>query len=102
MVIEWLKFQVTPEAREQFIQVDEQVWTAFLSKFEGFLGKEVWISPKSADEVILVIHWQTREQWHAVPQAGLQESDREFARQMAGVSYQIMEAGEYQVRKFPI
>ncbi|MDJ0549362.1 MAG: TIGR03792 family protein, partial [Microcystis sp. M49637_WE12] len=45
MVIEWLEFQVKPEAREKFIQKDQEIWTKFLAKQPGFLGKELWINP---------------------------------------------------------
>jgi len=39
MVIEGLKFQVPPEKWEAFIRRDEEVWTAGLRSFPGFLGK---------------------------------------------------------------
>ena len=32
MVIEWLEFQVKPEAREKFIQKDQEIWTKCLAK----------------------------------------------------------------------
>ena len=52
MVIEWLKFRVDSKSREKFIQKDEVIWTASLSTYPGFLGKEVWIEPNEADTVI--------------------------------------------------
>lgn len=68
MVIEWLEFQVKPEAREKFIQKDQEIWTKFLAKQPGFLGKEIWINPAIEEQLIIVVHWQTKEQWKAVPQ----------------------------------
>lgn len=100
MVIEWLKFQVTPEQREEFIQKDAQIWTALLAKFPGFLSKEVWIDPRDTSQLVLVIRWESREQWSAVPQELLEKTEAEFAVAM-GNSYQMIESGEYQVRKFP-
>lgn len=100
MVIEWLKFKVPAEVREKFIQKDGEIWTPALAKSPGFLGKEVWLNPNASDELVLVIHWQTREAWSAVPSDLLEETDRQFAREMGAV-YPIVEAGEYQVRKFP-
>lgn len=99
MVIEWLKFQVPQEVREKFIQKDNEIWTAYLSKQKGFLGKEVWINPKSPTEVVLVVHWASREDWSAVPKEGLDKTEQLFSQAM-GTSYPITEAGEYQVRKF--
>ena len=67
MVIEWLEFEVVPESREKFIEIDRRIWTATLKKFPGFLGKEVWVAPNQIDRVFLVIRWQTREQWKSIP-----------------------------------
>ncbi|MBD1863289.1 MULTISPECIES: TIGR03792 family protein [Trichocoleus] len=100
MVIEWLKIKVAPEMREQYIQKDAEIWTAFLSEYPGFLGKEVWINPDNSTEVILVIRWASREAWKSVPSDRLAAIEQQFAQQLAG-SYPIIEAGEYQVRKFP-
>jgi uncharacterized protein (TIGR03792 family) len=101
MVIEWLKFRVSPELREKYIQKDEEIWTAALSKSPGFLGKEVWINPKQQDEVVLVIHWASREAWKSVPADLLEKTDRQFAQAVGAGTYELIEEGEYQVRKFP-
>jgi uncharacterized protein (TIGR03792 family) len=101
MVIEWLKFKVTPEVREKFIQQDEEIWTATLAKFPGFLGKEIWIKPNTSDELVIVIRWQTRENWKAVPIDVLSETDKKFSQAMGKNTYQMIETGEYQIRKFP-
>lgn len=101
MVIEWLKFNVAPQEREKFIQTDNEIWTVTLAQFPGFLGKEVWIAPNKPQELILVIHWETRQQWKAVPQSVLETTEQQFARAMKADSYEMIETGEYQVRKFP-
>ncbi len=100
MVIEWLKVQVAEERREAFIQKDEEIWTAALAKYSGFLGKEVWISPQSSQEVILVIHWETREAWKAIPQDYLDATEKRFHQAFDQNTYKIIEATEYSVRKF--
>ncbi|MEM9539154.1 MAG: TIGR03792 family protein [Cyanobacteria bacterium P01_E01_bin.42] len=97
-VIEWLKFRVAAEERERFIQKDEEIWTETLAKYPGFLGKEVWLSPQPED-VIFVIRWRTKEEWYAIPTDILQETEQRFAIAFAR-SYDLIEEGEYQVRKF--
>jgi uncharacterized protein (TIGR03792 family) len=101
MVIEWLKVQVVPTLREKYIQKDEEIWTAALSKYPGYLGKQVWLDAKSADIVVLVIHWASREAWKAVPAKDLEATEALFAQQLGSGTYKIIEEGEYQVRKFP-
>jgi uncharacterized protein (TIGR03792 family) len=101
MAIEWLKFAVSPESREKFIETDDRIWTSKLASYPGFLGKEVWLNPARENEVIMVIHWESREQWKSIPVKDLIETEREFNLQMGGDSYKMLESLEYQVRKFP-
>ncbi|TAG65911.1 MAG: TIGR03792 family protein [Oscillatoriales cyanobacterium] len=74
MVIEWLRFKVPREKWEQFILRDEEVWTAGLKSFPGYLGKEVWVDAVE-NEVLMLIRWETREQWNSVPQSTIDELD---------------------------
>lgn len=98
MEIEWLKIHVAPELREQFVQKDAEIWTTALAKYPGFLDKEVWISPDNLSELVLVVHWQSFEQWQAIPPANLEQVEAAFNAAM-GNTYQIVETGRYQVRK---
>ncbi|MEL6494649.1 MAG: TIGR03792 family protein [Cyanobacteria bacterium J06623_7] len=103
MVIEWLKFKVDSDSREKFIQQDEKIWTASLSTYPGFLGKEVWIEPNASNTVIFTIRWQTREQWKSISIKDLAEIERQFSSVMRdiGINYKMIESKEYQIRKFP-
>ncbi len=99
MVIEWLKVRVNPDKREQYIQKDDEIWTAALAKHAGFLGKEVWISPDDLSEVVLVIYWESFEKWGAIPSDELQRTEAAF-KQALGDVYQLVGSSRYQVRKF--
>jgi uncharacterized protein (TIGR03792 family) len=95
MVIEWLRFKVPPEKWEQFILRDEEVWTAGLKSCPGYLGKEVWVDAVE-NEVLMLIRWETREQWKSVPQSTIDELDAK----MGDLQMPIAESREYQVPKF--
>jgi len=95
MIIEWLRFKVPPEKLEAFIQRDEEVWTAGLKNFPGFLGKEILVDSVE-NEVVMLIRWETREKWKSVPQSTIDELDR----QMGDLQIAIAESREYQVPKF--
>ena len=95
MVIEWLRFKVPPEKWEAFIQRDEEVWTAGLKNIPGFLGKEILVDSVE-NEVVMLIRWETREQWKSVLQSTIDELDR----QMGDLQIAIAESREYQVPKF--
>jgi len=100
MVIEYLKIRVSPELRETFIQKDAEIWTSMLASCPGFISKEVWIEPETPTEVILIIRWTSRQQWKAVPQEQLERTQKRFDQEF-GKAYQMIQASEYQVRKFP-
>ena len=95
MIIESLRFKVPPEKWEAFIQRDEEVWTAGLKNFPGYLGKEIWVDSVE-NEVVMLIRWETREQWKSVLQSTIDELDR----QMGDLQIAIAESREYQVSKF--
>lgn len=103
MVVEWLKFQVEEELREQFIQQDEAIWTKALSNYPGFIGKEVWIDPDTPEKVVFVIRWQTREQWKSIPRKDLLAVEQDFSQVMEKlkIKYMMTESKEFQIRKFP-
>ena len=96
------KFKVD-QKREQFIQQDEAIWTAALSTYPGFLGKEVWIEPNAPDRVIYTIRWQTREQWKSIPAKDLANIEQRFSAKMRemNIKYKMTESKEFQIRKFP-
>lgn len=98
MVIEWLKFKVVAELREQFVQQDNEIWTAALATYPGFLGKEVWISPDDLTQVITVVRWASSEQWHSIPPETLAQVESRFAEVM-GNTYELVESAAFQQRK---
>jgi uncharacterized protein (TIGR03792 family) len=99
MVIEWLKVQVDPEKRELYVQKDTEIWTPALSKYPGFVSKEIWISPEDLSELIIVIHWASLEQWKAIPAADLQQTEAQFDQAMGETQQAIVKSSSYQVRK---
>lgn len=96
-VVEWLVFQVPSERKAQFLQKDREIWTPFLARYSGFLGKTVWIQPECPETVTLVIFWASREQWAAIPQTELERIDQEF-HQAVGIVCPLVESKEYWVR----
>ena len=92
MIIEWLKFRVSPNLREEFLELDQQIWTNKLKTCPGFLGKEVWLNPEKLDEVIILIHWQTRQEWKNIPQEELDQIEKQFNQKMQGKNYQMIES----------
>lgn len=80
--IEWLKFQVPAEQHTRFIEQDAAIWTAVLSRYPGFQSKEIWSNPDRPDELVIITHWASFEQWQAIPQEVLNRTTQQFHEAM--------------------
>jgi uncharacterized protein (TIGR03792 family) len=97
MVIEWLKFRVPERSRAKFLEKDSEIWSSTLIRYHGFINKEVWLNPHQPDEIVLIIRWQSREDWSSVPADVLQQTEKDFSRAMGQDKYQMIETLEYRV-----
>lgn len=96
MIVEWLKFWVNPTIRQQFLAQDAQIWTPALAAQPGFLRKEYW-QPPQADELIIVVHWQSCEQWKAIPVDFLAATEIKFAQAVGVEQYKMLESLSFPV-----
>lgn len=101
MVIEWLEFQVPAADRERYVQLDDQIWTPALQTYPGFISKETWIDPQDLERIVFVIHWQSREDWKAIPEPELADIEQRFDAAFA-TPYQLVVSREFQIRRFPV
>ena len=95
MVIEWLKFKISPNSRDKFLEEDNKIWTQALSKYPGFLSKEIWLNPENDNEIILVIKWKSYKLWETLPPEDLQIIDDAFSQAMGNTTYDLIEAKHY-------
>lgn len=96
MVIEWQKIRVRPEARDRWLEKDEEIWSAGLAQEEGFEGKQVWAGEEDS-ELILVVHWRSREHWKGIAQERLDELGRRFSEAVPAEHWERIEIRCYEV-----
>jgi uncharacterized protein (TIGR03792 family) len=77
MVVEFLTFLVPKDDRDAWLDIEEQHWSRFLERQQGFVRKEIWVpevhlnnddSPTAHLKVHAVIWWESLEAWQAIPQ----------------------------------
>jgi uncharacterized protein (TIGR03792 family) len=85
--VEWLTFQVPVDQQARFIEQDVAIWTPVLSSYPGFQSKEIWTNPTRPDELVIVTHWASREQWKAIPKDVLDRTTQRF-NQAVGATYE--------------
>jgi uncharacterized protein (TIGR03792 family) len=88
MVIEWLTYRVPAERQADFLAADAAIWTPALAAQPGFRGKEIWRAAAAPDVINLIIRWETRAAWQAVPQDVLAAAEARF-RAAAGADLTV-------------
>jgi uncharacterized protein (TIGR03792 family) len=78
MVVEELHFLVDEADREGFLQVEQAVWTAFLETCDGFVRKERWIADDDPRRIIVMIWWDSIEQWKRITPAEVDAVDKQM------------------------
>ncbi|MEB3274685.1 MAG: TIGR03792 family protein [Prochlorothrix sp.] len=94
MVIEWLEFRVDPAVRSQFLHHDRQIWTTALSTCPGYHSKEVWQDHTDPRRIVMVIRWQSRDQWKAIDPLWLETLETQF-RAAVGEHYTLETVREF-------
>jgi len=86
VVVEHLRVQVPAAARAAWLQAERETWEPWLQRQDGFLRREL-LWDGDAEEGILLIHWRSRRQWQAIPQAEIEAVQQQFeaaARRLLG------------------
>ncbi len=97
-VIEHLRVSVPAAARQAWLEAEQASWEPWLRSQAGFLGRELrWDAERQEGQ--LLIRWASREQWHAIPRAEIEQVQEHFERlahtslERLGVVSPLEEAG---------
>lgn len=97
-VIEHLRVSVPAAARQAWLEAEQASWEPWLQRQQGFLGRELrWDAERQEGQ--LLIRWASREQWHAIPRAEIEQVQEHFERlahtslERLGVVAPLEEAG---------
>lgn len=87
--IEQLHFTVKPDMIERFIELDTEIWTKKLSKYEGFVKKEIWVSDDIKGEVYTLTYWAEMANWAAIDAGELAKTAKKFDTAMGSENYKF-------------
>jgi len=83
MIIEKLDFEIPTEFQQEFIRKDALIWTSLLREIPGFKSKTVNINQDISTEIIIVIYWQSRRHWEAIPKEVIINTIKVFEKEMS-------------------
>ena len=61
-IIEELRLNVPNKYKETWIKAEEEIWEPWLSKQDGFLGRQIFYNQKK-EEALLLVKWKNRNLW---------------------------------------
>ncbi len=67
MVIEFLTFRVPVDERPEWMEIEEQTWSRFLERQDGFVRKQLWVDVDDPDHLHAMIEWESLDHWQAIP-----------------------------------
>jgi uncharacterized protein (TIGR03792 family) len=81
-ITEMLLVTVKPGEMPRYLQLDQRIWTSFLRRQDGFLGKRDLLgthqSAENATEVYHLIEWASIEQWKSISADELKQANERF------------------------
>ncbi len=98
--IELIRLHVPSSRKEAWLKAEKATWEPWLSNQSGFLNRQLFWD-EEREEAMLLINWETRSQWKAIPQkeiAAIQKQFEEVSRKETGLDngnpFPITYAGE--------
>ena len=61
-IIEELRLNVPNKYKETWLKAEEEIWEPWLSKQDGFLGRQIFYNQKKG-EALLLVKWKNRNLW---------------------------------------
>ena len=62
MIVEELRLKVPTKYKDTWIKAERDIWDPWLSKQEGFLGREIFYN-KDKEEALLLVSWKNKKLW---------------------------------------
>jgi uncharacterized protein (TIGR03792 family) len=87
-VVEHLRLKVPAEARNAWLEAEQNSWEPWLAQQDGFLDRELLWDPER-EEGTLLIRWASKDQWKAIPApevAAVQQRFEQLARRATGTA----------------
>ena len=78
-ITEELRLKVPAEFKKVWLINEEKVWETWLSKQEGFLGREIFWD-KDKEEALILVNWKNKKLWKSISMKEVNEIQYEFEK----------------------
>ena len=79
-IVEELRLSVPLKYKETWLKAEEEVWEPWLSKQDGFLGRQIFYNQKTG-EALLLVKWKNRNLWKNISEEEVNKC-KKFMREL--------------------
>ena len=76
-VIEELRLKIPAEYKEAWLQSEKKIWDPWLSKQDGFIGRQLFWD-KNNEKALILVTWQSRELWKSIEMEEVNKVQEKF------------------------
>lgn len=77
LVTEELRIKVPSDLKDVWLSVEKSTWEPWLSKKQGFLGRQLFWNEEK-EEALILVFWESRYLWKSITMAEVNEIQKIF------------------------
>ena len=77
LVTEELRLEIPSKFKEVWLKAEKEVWDPWLSKQDGFLGREIFWN-REKEEALILVNWENKELWKSISMQEVNEIQEKF------------------------
>ena len=76
-IVEELRLSVPSKFKETWLKAEKMVWEPWLSKQEGFMGRQIFWD-KQKQEALILVNWESKKLWKSIPMSEVNIMQEKF------------------------
>ena len=77
IVIEELRLKVPSEFKEVWLNAEKKIWEPWLSRQDGFLGRQIFWD-KEKEVALILVNWKNKKLWKSISMKEVNEVQEKF------------------------
>ena len=77
LVTEELRLEIPFKFKEVWLKAEKEVWEPWLSKQDGFLGREIFWN-REKEEALILVNWENKKLWKSISMREVNEIQEKF------------------------
>jgi uncharacterized protein (TIGR03792 family) len=77
LITEELRLKIPSNYKDVWITAEKEIWEPWLSRQDGFLGRQIFWN-KDKEEALILVNWENKKLWKSISTQEVNEIQRKF------------------------